>query len=179
MPSAAKHLAYRATAAGHRATRSVRQQGVRRLVRSFGLWPQDDSGKVLPCRAQRSIWPAEPLPPAIEPPGWSGSRASVAPSDPSACDLRMTVGGFCHAERSEAFALAGGPRFLSCRAQRSICPAEPLPPAIEPPGRSGSRAPVAPSDPLACGLRMTVGGFCHTERSEASALPGGPRVLSC
>ena len=166
MPSAAKHLAWRAARGSCHAERSE----------ASGL---AGGPRVLSCRAQRSIWSAEPLPPAIEPPGRPGIRASVAPSDPSACGLRMTVGGFCHAERSEAFALPGRPRFLSCRAQRSIWPAEPLPPAIEPPGRSGSRAPVAPSDPSACGLRMTAGGFCHTERSEASGLPGGSRFLSC
>ena len=46
MLSAAKHLACRATAAGHRTTRPVRQQGARRLVRSFGLWPRNDISRV-------------------------------------------------------------------------------------------------------------------------------------
>ena len=46
MLSAAKHLAYRATAAGHRATRSVRHQGVRRTVKSFGLRPRNDISRV-------------------------------------------------------------------------------------------------------------------------------------
>ena len=159
MPSAAKHLPCRATAAGHRATRSVRQQGARRTVGSFGLWPQDDSGRVLSYRAKRSIWP--------------GGRPKVLVMLSAAKHLacRTTAAGHRAtrlvrqqgARRTvRSFGLwpqDDSGRVLSCRAQRSICLA----------GRPKVLVMLSAAKHLPC---RAAQGFCHAERSEASALPG-------
>ena len=158
MLSAAKHLPGRATAAGHRATRSVRQQGARRTVRSFGLWPQDDSGRVLSYRAQRSIWPGG------RPKGFVMlSAAKHLAGRATAAGHRATRSVRQQGVRRLVRSFGLWPqddtgRVLSYQAQRSIWPA----------GRPKVLVMLSAAKHLPC---RAAQGSCHAERSEASGLP--------